>query len=153
MSFEPITTQEQLDEILGGRLSRAKEKAIAETEAKYADYTDLKTKAETLEREAQDNLAKLNEAIEARASLEAKVHKYEMDSVKTRVTLEAGLPIEFADRLTGTTEEEIKHDATILAGLVKPVRDKAPIGSAEKPVGGNTTSDAFKEMLGSLKGE
>ena len=39
--FEPITSQEQLDGILKGRLAREREQAAA----KYADYDELKAKA------------------------------------------------------------------------------------------------------------
>ena len=39
--FEPITSQEQLDGILKGRLAREREKATA----KFADYDELKAKA------------------------------------------------------------------------------------------------------------
>lgn len=153
MTFESITSQEQLDEIIGGRVARAREKAIAETEAKFADYSDLKMRAEALENEAKDTQAKLKEALEARDALEAKARAHEINSVKMRIAHEAGLPLEFADRLTGSTEEEIKHDAQILAGFVKPQNKKAPIGSAEAPIGGDTISNGFKSMLEQMKGE
>ena len=51
--FQPITSQEQLDGILKGRLAREREKVAS----KYADYDDLKAKA-----------AKFDEAEAAQAS-------------------------------------------------------------------------------------
>lgn len=57
--FEPITSQEQLDGILKGRLAREREKATA----KFADYDELKAKA-----------AKFDEADRVR-DLKAKVSK------------------------------------------------------------------------------
>lgn len=152
MSFEPITTQEQLDEIIGGRLQRAKEKAIEETKALFADYDTIKTRNEELEKDAKDKEAKLIDLTDKNSQLDARVKKYEIDSVKTKITLETGLPIEFADRLTGTTEDEIRKDASLIAGLLKP-SNKAPIGAAENPIGGNDSNKGLREMLGNLKGE
>ena len=89
--------------------------------------------------------------------LEDKVKKYESDSVKTKIARTAGLPDEMADRLRGTTEEEMKADAESLAKLVSK-KDVAPLGDPEPNRGGGDDGDdkknaAFRKMLKEMKGQ
>ena len=89
--------------------------------------------------------------------LEDKVKKYESDSVKTKIARAAGLPDEMADRLRGTTEEEMKADAESLAKLVSK-KDVAPLGDPEPDKGSGGSDDdkknaSLKKMLKELKGQ
>ena len=137
--FKVIETQEQLDVIIGERLSRAQ----STMEKKYSDYMspdDFKTQTEglnaqiaELSKALEEEKAKsipLTEQIEA---LGKQIKKYESDSVKNRITAELGLPYEFANRLTGETEEEIRADAESLKGLVGKVSAPMPLKSYEEP--------------------
>lgn len=154
--FKVIETQEQLDAIIGERLSRAQ----SVFEKKYADYISPDDfKAQTEGFNAQ--IAELNKAIEEEKaksvplteqieSLTKQVKKYETDSVKTRITAEYGLPYEFANRLTGESEDEIRKDAESLKGLVGKVAQPLPLKSYDDaPVDSKVA--AFNSMLQELR--
>ena len=87
--FKPITTQAALDEIVKA--------AIAEATGKFEGYISPEEHAKALE------------------AAEAAQKSAEIKYSKLMTAIKAGLPIEFADRLSGTTEEEYKADAEKLA--------------------------------------
>ena len=87
--FKPITTQAALDEIVKA--------AVAEATGKFEGYISPEEHAKALE------------------AAEAAQKSAEIKSSKLMTAIKAGLPIEFADRLSGTTEEEYKADAEKLA--------------------------------------
>ncbi len=93
-AFTPITTQEDLDKVIGARLAREREK--------YADYDDLKAAARKLA-EAEARLTQ----IDAQAAL---------DKIRNDVAKEAGVP---ADLLRGSTKEELAAHAAALAEVLK----------------------------------
>ena len=134
--FKVIETQEQLDAIIGERVKRAERRAEEKASEKYADYNDLKTKAEAYEKQ----IAELSEQIKGSETKQAdsakqiedltgKVHQYEMASVKTKIALETGLPYQLADKLSGDDEDAIRADAKRMAEFV--ARPAAPMGSME----------------------
>ena len=53
--------------------------------------------------------------------------------MKTRVALQSGLPLEFANRLRGEDEDSLKRDAETLAGYMQP-KSAAPLKSTEPAV-------------------
>lgn len=151
--FKEITTQEQLDAIIGERLKRQ-----AETlEKKYADYLspdDFRTKTEglntqiaTLSKSLEEAKAQPEELGKQIAGLQAQVKKYETDSVKNRIAAEQGLPYELANRLMGDTEDAIRADAIALKSHLNV--SGAPLASSEPP---STTSKdaAYMELLTKL---
>lgn len=109
--FKVISTQEELDRVIGERLARQKEK--------YADYDDLKERNVALESEKVSLQEELDKATKARTELETRVSRYESDKLKTSVALRYGLPIDFAERLQGEDEESLQADAERLSGLFK----------------------------------
>lgn len=139
--FKVIETQEQLDAIIGERVKRAERRAEERAAEKYSDYDDLKTKAQTYEKQIADlseqikggetKQAEFTKQIE---ELTGKVHQYETASVKTKIALETGLPYQLAEKLTGDDEEAIREDAKKLAEFV--AKPAAPMGSME-PDGSN----------------
>lgn len=146
--FKIIESQDELDKLIGERIARER--------SKYADYEELKQKAT----EYNEQVAKLNEsnkALEEKIlasntlidSLNKKVDKYEIDSVKTKVCLDMGLPYDLANRLNGSNEEEIRTDAEKIKGLFGNYR-VAPIASAE-PHLTNSKEDALRELANSIK--
>lgn len=147
-NFKVIETQEELDELISDRLARER--------SKYADYEDLKLKAA----EFDGQVAKLNEtnkALEEKVlastalidDLNKKVNAYEIDSVKTKVCLDLGLPYEMAKRLNGVNEDEIRNDAENMKGLFSSYR-VAPIASPEAQIS-NSKEDSLRELANSLK--
>lgn len=125
--FKPIETQEELDAIILKRVDQAKRSVRQELEEQYAGYDELKAKADGLEKELETNKQRVAEL----EPLEQKVHAYEIDSVKTRVALEEGLPYSFASRLNGDTEEAIREDAKAISKVIGS-QNRAPLGGAEE---------------------
>lgn len=147
--FKVINTQEELDALIKDRIERER-KSISE---KYSDYEELKKRNE--EYEAQ--VCKLSEASKSFeddkavfekqiSELSSKVKGYETASAKTRIALEAGLPYEMAGRLSGSTEEEIRKDAEVLARFVtKPA--SAPVSSSEPAKYSNSKDEALRSLV------
>ncbi len=158
--FKVIETQEQLNAIIGDRVTkaRASERKAVEDEfsQKYADYDSIKNKLEEKENRIKELGNQLEKAKNAGSTndqtikeLQAKVQKYESDSVKTRIAQEYGLDASLANRLTGTTEEEIREDAKQLKDIVGTRMrhiEFRPEGTEE-----NETRAALKAMLQNMK--
>ena len=134
MAFNPINTQEEFDAAIRDRLERER--------GKYADYEDLKTQVSTLTTERDTALQQV-------AERDAKIAKYETDSVKTRIAREKGIPAEMAHRLTGETEEDIAKDADILAQIFQAAKGTAPLFDNSQPVGDDKEA-ALKQLLQNL---
>lgn len=100
-TFTPITTQEELDKVIGARLARERDK--------YADYDDLKAAASKLA-DAEARLAQ----IDAQAAI---------DKIRNDVAQEAGVP---ADLLRGSTKDELAAHASALAEALK-ARPSVPV--------------------------
>lgn len=153
--FTAITTQEQLDTILGERLRRERETLGK----KYADYEELKKKVADYEKQLSDTGRAMKEANEKLAGhekevaeLQSKVKAYETDSVKTRIANEMGIPYEFASRLAGEDEAAIRKDAEGIAKLIGKQRQAPPLKSTE-PDGADDKTSAYRSMLNNMKGE
>lgn len=171
MEFKAITTQEELDKIIGERLNRDREARQKEITGKYGDLEELAKSKKTLEDQISTlngQIGTLNSQIEGQkqkvadydtklaelTAAQAKVKEYETTATKQRIAHENGIPYELAGRLTGTTEEELKADAKLIAGFIQK-REAPPLGSSEPAGTGstNTTDAAMRQLLNSLKGE
>ena len=116
--FTPITSQEQLDAIIGKRLAREREK--------FADYDELKEAAQRAARsneELREQLKVLDEARQRREWVD-------------KVASETGVP---ADVLRGSTLEELRDHAKALKALLPA----SPIvkGQGEYPTNPATTPE------------
>jgi len=134
--FTPIETQEQLDKVIGERVRRAERQAAE----KYADYDDIKKENAKLTAQIQQQAEAISKHNATVADLNAKIHGYETDSVKTRVALEMGLPYQMASRLTGDDEKSIRADAESMVKLIGKTGPVAPLGSSEPNVKNNEAS-------------
>lgn len=132
--FKPITTQEEFDAAIRDRIQRERQK--------YADYDDLKGQVGTLTTERDT----YKQQVEDR---DAKIRKYETDSVKTRIAADKGLPASMASRLNGETEEEITQDADSLVQIFRSAKGTAPMFEGGNG-GGNETDAALRQMLQSM---
>ena len=122
--FTPITSQEQFDAMVKDRLERQSKKfdtEKADLEKKYSGYmsSDDLTK---LKQSYEDQIKDLNTKIEASASVQTEldsakkqIEAQKLDSLRIKTALENGIPYEFADRLKGTTAEELTADAKLFA--------------------------------------
>lgn len=152
MSFKTIETQEELDNIIEGRLARQKQ----QYEEQLQGYEQLKTQYEELQKEAAGFKSALEEANtkastseQSIADLESKVTSYEQAQLRTKIALQKGLPFELADRLAGTNEDELKADAERLAGFLTPKEPMAPLKDTEEP-GITGENAAYRSMLQNL---
>lgn len=137
--FKPITTQEEFDAAIKARLSREKEK--------YADYDQLKSRVEELEKENVGLQSTIEASNQSKADadkqledLQNQIAGYETASLRTRVALQYGLPYDLADRLQGTDEESFKADAERLAGFMKSNQPGYPLGTNEPKLGNDKDS-------------
>ena len=151
--FEPITTQEQLDEIISSRLKRDREA----TAKKYADYDDIKGKnAEYLKRIAelekqQGDLTKKYEGYDSQIlDLQNKCKDYEAARKKTDIALEYGLPYSMASRLKGDTDEDIRKDAQDMMDAMKGASRKAKAAPAQSDDAGKGKPDGAKAAFAQL---
>ena len=121
--FKPIETQEAFDAMIRERLERNTRSVTAEITKKFEGWISPE---------------------------DAKNTAHETAAVKRRIAHETGLPFEMADRLSGSTEDEIRADAESLSKFVTGSVQPAPMYSAETPPS-NTSDAALKKMLQEMK--
>lgn len=117
MEFTPITTQAELDAIVG--------KAVEETKKQYEGW---------LSPEDAAGLAK--ERDDAAAQSKA----YELNILKLKTAGEKGIPLALAERLVGDTADAISKDADTLAGYLAPKVQPSPKFSGDTPVNNSETA-------------
>ena len=127
---EKTFTQEEVNQIVGDRLKRES--------AKYADYEDLKSKAEKF-----DELSGQNQALQT--ELDELKSANSIREMRSKVAEETGVP---ANLLTGMTEEECKTQAAAIMEFKKPkaypnVRDAGEVAKVGKP----TTRQQFADWM------
>ena len=156
MAFEPIKTQEELDEILKDRLERkertVREEVEKELEKKYSDYKDLKETNKSLTNQVntfKDSKTTLENQLE---ELKGQVKDYEIKETKQRIAIENGLPIKFANRLQGEDEEALIEDAKAFSEYFKRNEDPAPDVNNEPNVDDDKVA-GYKQLLNNIKGE
>lgn len=112
-NYTPPASQAELDRIIAERLSRER--------SKYADYEDLKAKAQRLAEIEEANKTEAQRSAEQLAELQARVAEYEtreqIAGWKAEVAEATGVP---ASVLAGSTLEEIEAHAESLKPLIAP---------------------------------
>lgn len=113
--FKPITTRAEMDAFLKDRVARAERKATE----KYADYKDLKAKADRLDEIEQANLSELEKANGRTAAAESERDAAKQAASRIRKAVQYGLSMEIADEfLTGADEETLDAQAKRLSDLM-----------------------------------
>ena len=151
---KPITTQEELDSLIGERLKRERETAAKRYEG-WISPDELKNLQDAHAAELkgfQDAAEKTKAMIEEKDKLIADGIKYKTDLEKTRIAISAGLKAEYASRLQGENAEDWKKDAELLAKDFVSARSAAPLGSsepvpAEKPDPSSVAAKKFTEWF------
>lgn len=123
-------SQSELDAVIADRLQRER--------SKYADYNDLKAKAEQFEQAEAAKLSELERTTKALEEAQAKAAALELDQLRTKAAAAAQLPEGFASRLVGKTEEELLADAKKLA-------EAMPAAPRQTPPPGRLQSGAANE--------
>lgn len=130
MDFTAISTQEEFD---------------ARVREVYGDVSGLQGQIDTLTNERDTHAATI-------AQLQGQIKGYENDALKRRIAAEKGIPLEFASRLTGESESDIKADADKMTGMLRAYKGAAPL--AEPAHASENTSRAhLRKLLGNMKGE
>lgn len=110
------------------RLLDKKEKALQDSQVQL---TKLEARLKTMEESQQADFQK--ELDELKSSLEKERQEAEtarVENLRMKVAVAAGLSPDLAERLKGTTEEEIKADAEKLAKLLpKQPQQTGPLGN------------------------
>lgn len=135
--FKAITSQDDLNKVIDDRLKRER--------AKYADYKDLKAKAERLDEFEQANQTEAEKSAQRIADLEAELNNTRRDSLRLKIATEHG--ITDADDidlfLTGTDEETLTKQAKRLADRDA---DRKKNGNRVSREGTNPTSAEGDEL-------
>lgn len=129
MEFTQIETQEQFDAMVKDRVERAKsagaKEARKEFETQLKDLESIKDQLTSKDSEIEALKAKITDfegakktSDESYHAMEKELSELKLKALKTNVAIEAGLPADLADRLTGEDEETLKADAEKLASYV-----------------------------------
>lgn len=133
--FTPINTQEEFD---------------AAVTARYGDIGGLQNQVSTLTETCNGHQRRIDE-------LTNENNSYRLNALRHQIAAEKGIPYAMAGRLTGTTEEEIRADADVVASYLAPTGSRSPRVNHEhaKPGNGsgNTTDAAFEAMVAAMEGE
>ena len=112
---EKTFTQSEMDAIIGERLGRLK--------AKYADYDELKKKAEAYDEAEESSKSELQKAVEERDKYKAKLEKLEAEAKRAeavaRAAAEHGVDAELLSRMSGDVEENAAYLKEQMANVPK----------------------------------
>lgn len=150
--FKAIETQEELDRIIQDRLNRQKEKLSSDYDEIKKKYAQLEKENGTLKQTVEESKNAAANHKQELSELNAKITSYETANLKTKIALENGLPIDFADRLMGTDEASLKADAEKMAGFIKSGAPVPPLKSAEPIIIDDKTA-AYKKLIEGLSPE
>ena len=143
---ERTFTQAEMDAIIGDRLARER--------AKYADYEDMKAKAQKYDAQEEASKTDLQKAQEQaeqyKSQLSALQNEISARNARDKVSAETGVP---ASLLTGDTEEACKQQADAILQW-RGEQPKYPSGAGvggEPPAGsGGSTRDQFADWANAM---
>lgn len=141
-TFEAITSQEQLNRVIGERLARER--------VKYADYEAFKAKALKFDEIEQANKTELEKAQDKIKALEAKASEAELKAVKAAIAAKHSIP---AELLYGNNEEEIEAVAERLVAFRKENTNNNSSGLHTSFLGrpaSKTTDDTYRQVASAL---
>lgn len=151
MEFTPIETQEQFDAMVKERVERAKKSAAKEFETQLKDLEGIKEQLTSKDSEIEALKAKITDFEGAKKaneesfnSMQKELSELKLKALKTNVAIEAGLPADLADRLTGEDEETLKADAEKLASFVGSKKVAPSFKTEEVPT--DPAEAGFREM-------
>ena len=151
MEFTPIETQEQFDAMVKDRVDRAKKSTAKEFETQLKDLEGIKEQLTSKDSEIEALKAKITDFEsekkaneESYQGMQKELSELKLKALKTNVAIEAGLPADLADRLTGDDEETLKADAEKLASFVGSKKVAPSFKTEEVPT--DPAEAGFREM-------
>ena len=155
MEFTQIETQEQFDAMVKDRVERAKsagaKEARKEFETQLKDLEGIKEQLTSKDSEIEALKAKITDFEsekkaneESYQGMQKELSELKLKALKTNVAIEAGLPADLADRLTGEDEETLKADAEKLASFVGSKRVAPNFTNEEVPT--DPKEEGYREM-------
>lgn len=145
---EKVFTQEEVDQIVEGRLARERKRY-----GDMSDYEELKEKALKFDQMEEAAKTELQKATERATALEAEVNSLraaeQLRSIREKVASETGVPVSL---LTADTEEACQEQAQAVLTFAKPagypqVKDGGEITHKGK----QTAQDSFSEWFRSVQ--
>ena len=130
MDFTAISTQEEFE---------------ARVREVYGDVAGLQGQIDTLTNERDTHAATISQ-------LQGQIKGFQTDALKRQIAAEKGIPLEFASRLTGESEADIKADADKMTGILRAYKGPAPLAEPA-PHSENTSRARLRGLLGNMKGE
>ncbi len=133
-------TQDEVDRLIGERLSRER--------GKYADYADLKAKAEKYDEAQEAAKSELEKARDAAEKAEAELEAMKADAAHRglvdKVSSETGIP---GNLLHGDSEEELRASAEALSAFVESRKPQPPLDKGGAPTpSGAVTRDSIEKI-------
>jgi len=136
-SAEKTFTQAEMDAIIGERLNRLK--------AKYADYDELKTKADAYDEAAEASKSELQKAVERAEKAEAELNSMKAERKRAeevaKAAAENGVDAELLARMSG----DVAENAAFLKAQMeaKPRYEAVHDAGETAPPSGGTDIPAF----------
>ena len=153
--FQAITSQEQLDNVIGERLRRQKEQfeeEIKEYKALKEENEKLQTELEQKNQFIEENKKETSMRTEDYENLEKELNTLKLQQLKQKIAINNGIPLDLANRLSGEDEESLLEDAKTLSQFINSNPTPQPLKSVED-TNVNDEDMAYKQLLNQLQGE
>lgn len=139
-SFKAPASQEELDRIIQARLDRERKR--------FADYDDIKAKAEKFAKLEEANKTEAERTAERLEAAERRAAELETKAIRAEVAAAKGVPVAL---LTGSTQEELEAAADALIAFRGEQKPAGPSSSSLNRVNTNTvkgtTGDQFADFF------
>jgi hypothetical protein len=141
--FKPITSQDDLNRVINDRLARER--------AKYADYKDVKKKADEFDKVTQASKSEQEKFAERVAALEKENQTIRSDALRSRIQAKYSISDEDADLfLTGTDEDSLTRQAERLAGKEADRKKQGNVAPKEGANNSPATGGTEREFVRGL---
>lgn len=138
-TFRAPESQEDLDRIIQARLDRERKR--------FADYDELKSKADKLSKIEEANKSEAEKAQARAEAAEKRAAELEVKALRAEVANAKGVP---ASLLSGSTQEELEAAADALIefrGEQKQAPVSGALGRVNKTTVKGSTGDAFADFF------
>jgi len=141
--FTPPQTQEEFNRMIAPRIERVK--------AQFADYGELKSKAEQFDQMRQASKSEQEQLTEQLTALRTQFEQQQAESKRLSVIAKHGIPTDYQELIIGADEAELEARAekvkALIASKTDPFPAKAdPSQGAGGGGGKKTTAQQFAEF-------